>query len=160
MQNKKSVIKNEYIPISAVVSIEELPTIDLINTYTKGKEQTKEITYYQYWKKSPDELVAFCRVIYETEIPKKFDFLIDLSDDCGGIEIAATITQAIWNGILPLKFIDLGYKTILIIQFENGIPERLYSLKNINDADFKTRFALCSALNKEKVLSKLKTYYK
>ena len=156
MQNQKPIIKNEYVPIHAVVPIEGLPTIDLINTFTKGREQTEEITYYLNWEKSPDELISFCTAVYETEIPKKFDFLIDLNDDYGGIEIAATITQAFWNGILPLKFIDLGYKTITIIQFENGIPERLNSLKNINNADFRTRFALCSLFNRENVLSELK----
>ncbi len=160
MQSQKSIIENEYVPISAVVQTEELPTIDLINTFTKGEKQTEEITYYLNWKKSPNELVSFCRAVCKTEIPKKFDFLIDLNDNYGGIEITATITQAIWNGIVPLKFIDSGYKTITVVKFENGIPERLNSLKNINDADFKTRFALCSISNKENVLSELKTYVK
>ncbi|WP_340155366.1 hypothetical protein [uncultured Winogradskyella sp.] len=156
MRNQKSIVKNEYIPISAVVGIDALPTRDSITKFAKEKEQTKEIVNYLNWKKSPNELVSFCRAVCETEVPKNFDFLIDLDDHSGGIEINATITQAIWNGMLPLNFIDLGYKTITIIEFENGIPERLNSLKDIDDADFKPRFALCSKSEKEKVISELK----
>jgi len=144
----------EYVPISAVVGLDSLPTIDLINQYTK--EKTKEIINYLNWEKSSNELVSFCRAVCETEVPTNFDFLIDLNNQSGGFEINAKITQALWNGAMPLNIIDLGYKTITIIEFENGIPECLNSLKDIDDADFKPRFALCSKSNKENVLSELK----
>jgi len=156
MQKERSIDKIEYIPISAFIELDKMPTIDSINKFDEKKEKTEEISNYLNWKKSPNELVSFCRAVCETKIPKNFDFLIDLKDNFGGIEINATITQAIWNGIIPLNFIDLGYKTITIIEFENGIPERLNSLKEIDDADFKPRFALCSKSEKEKVLSELK----
>ena len=156
MQNQKSIVENEYIPITAIVGLDKLPTIDTINQYIKNKEKTKEIIYYLNWKKSDNELVSFCRAVCETEVPKSFDFLIDLDDHSGGIEVNATVTQAIWNGVVPLEFIDSGYKTITVIEFENGIPERLNSLKDIEHTNFESRFALCSKSEKEKVLSELK----
>ncbi|WP_396637403.1 hypothetical protein [Maribacter sp. R77961] len=156
MQFRKSIVKNEYVPISAVVGLDKLPTIELINKYTKKKEKTEEIIRYLNWKKKRNELISFCRAVCETKVPTSFDFLIDLEDTSGGIEINAKINQAIWNGMVPLNIIDLGYKTITIIEFENGIPERLYSLKQMDEADFKPRFALCSKSSKENVLAELK----
>ncbi len=156
MNSLKSIVENEYVPISAFVELNKLPTIDSINSYTSDKEHTNEIIQYLNWKKSPNELVTFCRAVCETHIPKKFDFLIDLLDENGGINVNAIITHALWNGFIPLNFIDLGYKTITIIKFNNGIPERLNSLKEMDKADFKSRFALCSKLNKEEIIADLK----
>ena len=156
MNNQKSLVDIEYVPITALVELEKLPTKDSIDKLNKGKPVTDEITQYLNWKKSPNEIVSYCRAVYETEIPKKFDYLIDLLDDSGGIEIDATITQAIWNGIIPLNFIDLGYKTVTIIKFKDGIPERLNSLNEIDKTDFKPRFALCSKEVKNEIVTELK----
>lgn len=156
MNNPKSIVDIEYVPITAFVELDKLPTKYSIEKFTKGKPITDEITHYLNWKKSSNELVSYCRAVCETEIPKKFDYLIDLLDDSGGIEIDATINQAIWNGMIPLNFIDLGYKTITIIKFKDGIPKRLNSLSEIDQTDFKQRFVLCSKSDKEKVLNELK----
>ena len=156
MNNQKYLVDNEYVPISAFVELDKLPTKDSIDKFTKGKPITDEITQYLNWKKSSNELVSYCRAVCETKIPKQFNFLIDLNDKSGGIEIDATITQVIWNGMIPLDFIDLGYKTVTIIEFKNGIPERLKSLKEIDQADFKPRFVLCSKSDKNKIITELK----
>lgn len=147
----------EYVPITATVKTDKLPTEDSIERFTKDTEKTKEIVEYLKWQKSTNELVAYCRGEFESKIPKKFDFLIDLQNQSGGIELNATITYALWNGIIPLDFIDLGHKTIIIVKFENGIPECLGSLEEIDQTDFKPRFALCYKSDKEKVLTELKT---
>jgi len=157
MSNSKSLIDIEYVPITALVGLDKLPIKDSIDKFTRGRPITNEITQYLNWKKSSDELVSYCRGVYETEIPKKFDYLIDLLDNTGGIEIDAIIKHAIWNGIIPLNFIDLGYKTITIIKFKNGVPKRLNLLNSIEETDFKPRFALCSKSNKDEILTKLKT---
>lgn len=157
MENHKSINNNKYVPISAFVELEKLPTKDSITNFTKGKEKTKEIIEYLNWNKSQDELISFCRATYETYVPQKFDFLIDLLHNSGGIEINATIIHAIWNGMIPLNIIDLGYKTIIIIKFKNGIPKCLDSLNELSNADFKTRFALCSKSNKAEIIKELKT---
>ena len=87
---------------------------------------------------------------------KLIDFLIDLKDPNGGIEIISTIKQTLWNGMLPLNIIDIGYKTTCIIEFKNGIPERLNEMDYYEESDFKLRFALCSKFDKEVILKRLK----
>lgn len=146
---------SEHVHISAIVDLDMLPTIDSINKFLKTKENTDEIKNYLNWKKSKNELISFCRAVCKTNVPKKFDFLIDLEDNFGGIEVKATISHAIWNGIIPLNYIDLGYKTITIIKFDNGIPERLNNILKFEDADFKPRFVLCSKSDKKNVISLL-----
>ena len=150
----------EYVPIIATVKLDTLPTLEAIQRFIKNKEKTQEIIEYVKWQKSSNELVSYCRGVFESKIPKEFDFLIDLQNPLGGMELNATVSHALWNGIVPLDFIDLGHKTITIIKFENGIPECLKSLDEIDTTDFKPRFALCSKSIKEQVLTELKTYCK
>ncbi|MFD2725263.1 hypothetical protein [Hyunsoonleella rubra] len=158
MNKRKSIVENEYVPISAFVALDKLPAVDSINRFLRGKEKSEEVIAYLNWEKSSDELVSFCRAVCEIEIPKKFDFLIDLQDNLGGIDIDATITKAIWNGMLPLNFIDLGYKTFTIIKFKGGVPERLDSLEEMDEADFKPRFVLCSKSNKNEIITELERF--
>ena len=159
MNNQKHKADIKYIPISAYVELDKLPTKDVVNNFIKGREKTKEIIRYLNWKKSSNELVSFCRAVFETKIPNKFDFLIDLNNESGGVETEATFTQALWNGIIPLDYIDLGYKTITIIEFKNGIPECLKSLKEMDNTDFKAQFMLCSKIDKNEIIKKLKNHH-
>jgi hypothetical protein len=66
MNTLKSIVENEYIPISALVELDKLPTIDSINKFTGGKNHTNEIIQYQNWKKSSNELISYCRALCKT----------------------------------------------------------------------------------------------
>lgn len=135
-----------------------LPTREKISQFEKVDMQSIEIKNYLNWTQSKNEIVAYNGYgIFELEIPASFDFLIDLNDPNGGIDVESTIQQTIWNGMLPLNIIHLGYKTISIIEFNDGISHVLNELNYYEESDFKLRFALCNKKNKELILNKIKT---
>jgi hypothetical protein len=154
MQNDKILVENKFVPILCKLSKEMLPTLEIINQFDAN---TKEITNFLNWTESENEIITYnSYAMYELEIPASFNFLIDLKDPNGGIEIKSIIKQTIWNGRLPLNIIDSGYKTSCIIEFENGIPDRLNKLKYYEKRDFKLRFALCDKTDKERIINRLK----
>ncbi|MCG2420548.1 hypothetical protein K8089_16115 [Aequorivita sp. F47161] len=158
MQNDKILVEDKFVPILCKLPKEMLPTIEIINQFEKAEKNTKEIVKYLNWTKSDNEIITYNGYgMFELEIPANFDFLIDLKDPNGGIEIKSIIKQTMWNGMLPLNIIDLGYKTSCIIEFENGIPDRINELSYYADSDFKLRFALCNKSDKEIILNKRKT---
>jgi hypothetical protein len=158
MQNDKVLIEDKFVPILCLLTKELLPTMEIINQFDKADKNTKEILNYLNWTQTKNEIVTYNgHGMFEFEIPASFDFLIDLNDPKGGIEVKSTIKQTMWNGMLPLNIIDLGYKTSCIIEFENGIPKRLNELNYYAESDFKLRFALCNKSDKEIILNKRKT---
>ncbi len=157
MQKNEVPTEDKYVPILCFLTKEFLPTLETINQFDNADKNSKEIRNYLNWTQSENEIVTYNSYgIYELEVPSSFDFLIDLKDPNGGIEIISTIKQTMWNGMLPLNIIDLGYKTTCIIEFKNGIPERLNEMDYYKESDFKLRFALCSKFDKEVIIKRLK----
>ncbi len=143
MADIKTLIKDKFVPILCLLRKEMLPTMATINQFEKANKNTREIKKYINWTQNKNEIVTYNGYgMFELEIPANFDFLIDLNDPNGGIEIKSTIKQTMWNGMLPLNIINLGYKTSCVIEFERGIPERLKELEYYDKSDFKLRFAL------------------
>lgn len=158
MADKKTLIEDKYVPILCLLKKEMLPTIETINQFEKADKNTSEIQNYLNWTQSENEIVTYNGyAMVELEIPASFNFLIDLNDTNGGIEVKSTIKQTMWNGMLPLNIIDLGYKTTCIIEFDHGVPNRLNELSYYKESDFKLRFALCDKNDKDIILNKIRT---
>ncbi|MCR9254319.1 MAG: hypothetical protein NXI20_28155 [bacterium] len=147
------------LPIHCKVESNDLPSVELINNWTKGDLSSKEIQTYLNWSKSDDEVVVYNgHVPIGLSLPLRFDFLIDLKDVKGGIAVEAVVKQSFWNGIIPENHIESGYKTITVIQFPQGVPTQLNSLLSIADSDFKMRFGLCNSDEKDQILANLKVH--
>lgn len=158
MDKKETLTEDKFVPIICLLKREMLPTIETINQFEKADKNTSEIQNYLNWTQSENEIMTYNgHGMFKLKIPVSFDFLIDMNDPNGGIEVKSTIKQTMWNGMLPLNIIDLGYKTSCIIEFENGIPERLNELSYYAESDFKLRFALCNNHDKEIILNKRRT---
>ncbi|WP_299611370.1 hypothetical protein [uncultured Aquimarina sp.] len=158
MTSKKILAEDKYVPILCLLTKDMLPTIETINQFEKAGKKTIEIKNYLNWTQNKNEIVTYNGYgMFELQIPASFDFLIDINDVNGGIEVKSTIQQTMWNGMLPLNIIDFGYKTTCIIEFEKGIPKVLNELNYYQESDFKLRFALCNKKDKEVILNKIKT---
>ncbi len=146
----------KYVPLTATVELKKLPSMKIFKRFSKLDLKTKEIVEYLNWEKSKNELVIYCRARFDIEIPKKYNYLIDLNNPLEGIVIHSEIKHALWNGVIPLNMMEEFYHTFLIIKFKNSIPNCLNSLVGIDKSDLKIRFALCDEKDKNIVINKIK----
>lgn len=149
--------EDRVLPILSTIRMEQLPSEELIGKWTKGKINTPEIQKFLSWERQDNQIVTYNGYGYcDTEIPKTYDFLIDLDDPQGGIDTEVTIVHAIYNGVVPLNTIEHGHKTVCVLEFSGGIPERLDLLLPFEESAFKFRFGLCSKTDKAAILERIK----
>jgi hypothetical protein len=95
------------------------------------KDKEKDIAYEKFinWTRQENEVAIFTTYAYaDFSIPKEFDCIFNISNPEIYITNKFTLTQSIFEGWIPIDFIDHGHKHLCVLTFENQIPEILNQL--------------------------------
>lgn len=133
---KPKIEENKFLPIVALVPEKVLPSKYDIEKLIKGKKEINQgvVNDYYNWLKSKNEMVIFCGYGQDVpKIPTKYDYLIDFNHPDKLTSVEATVRFALWDGLIPLDFIEFGQKTICIISFREKIPAELAQLPSWED---------------------------
>ena len=90
----------------------------------RDKEKTKSLIKYLNWQESENEIALFTMYAYaDFEIPKQFSCIFDYRNPNRFVKTNMTLNQSIWEGWLPVNYIDHGHKHLAIFKFDEQIPE-------------------------------------
>tara|TARA_B100000780_G_C20939571_1_gene374712 strand:- start:4 stop:498 length:495 start_codon:yes stop_codon:yes gene_type:complete len=152
-------IEKRVLPIIAIGTEDVLPSKESIEKWINDntKFNSEPIKNFYKWKKSDNEIIAYCGYGYcDTSIPKIYNCLFDIDKPNQPIEVHAEVKFSIWNGLIPIDTIDHGHKTICIISFDKEVPKILNQVPNWTD--FKkgnyryNKFGLCNKQHYEQVI--------
>ena len=163
LQETDSPIEDRLLPILCLVPRELLPTRDSIYKLTTGKQNINErlINDYLDWTQSNNEIIAYTGYgYYDADVPKTYDYLLDLENPEHGQRVKAKIKFGIWSNWMPLDTIERGHKTICIIEFDSTVPNELLMLPNLDNwianKNSSLRFGLCDRKDKDLVIDRIK----
>lgn len=88
------------------------------------KIENEPYNKFTNWIKEPNEVAIVTMYAYANfSIPKKFDCIFLYDNPVQYIHSDFTLTQSIFEGYLPIDYIEHGCKHLCIFKFENNIPE-------------------------------------
>lgn len=98
-------------------------------TRLRCKEQNDSIKKYLNWNETQKEIALFTMYAYaDFDIPKRFSCIFDFRNPERFVKTNMTLTQSIYEGWLPVTYIDHGHKHLGIFKFDEEIPEIIYEL--------------------------------
>lgn len=100
-------------------------------TISRFLKKNKNDAYFEYlkWKETHNEIALFTMYAYaDFYVPKKFNCIFNYKNPEIFCESKMTLTQSIWEGWLPMKRIEHGYKHLAIFKFEEEIPKLINDL--------------------------------
>lgn len=88
-----------------------------------GKPKDQAYKSFMAWKEKQDEIALFTYYAYaDLNIPKTYNCIFDLDHPENKTVTPFTIIQSVWEGWLPVPYIEHGYKHLLIVKFEEEVP--------------------------------------
>jgi hypothetical protein len=119
----------------------------------------KDDSYYQFinWRRKENEIVVLTEYANaDVPLPINLDTIFQFDQPGNSIQLDFSITQAVFNGWMPINEISRGHKHFCIIEFSTAVPDLFQSLP-LFDKSFETgiRLGLCLAANFESIKTKL-----
>lgn len=102
------------------------------DTQKRYKHNTQTFAAYQkymHWKRGINEAAIFTLYAYaDFSVPKTFDCIFYIDHPEVHVRTPYVLSQCIWEGWLPVDFVDDGHKHLCIFTFEEGIPDIIRQL--------------------------------
>jgi hypothetical protein len=98
--------------------------------------RSKDDCYYTFinWEKSPLELVGVTMYApEEIKLPRKYDVIFQIDKPSNFEVVPVIITQAIFNGWMPIDYLEKGHKHVCVMRFSNQIPRIFNSAATFKD---------------------------
>ena len=89
-------------------------------------DREKDAFYHRFitWKRTENEMAVFTLYAYaDLSIPKSFDCIFRIDNPRAFVNVSCQLTQSIWEVWAPLGSIDHGHKHLVILEFENKVPD-------------------------------------
>ena len=108
-------------------------TIETIKADVRGfmSNRDKDDIYYKFvdWQRKPNEIVVLTMYAYDDiPLPKRFGTIFQIDNTSNYIHLDYIVTQAVFNGWMPVNEISRGHKHICIIEFPNEMPDIFLSV--------------------------------
>ena len=110
----------------------ELSQKDVIKRFT-NREKNDLYRKYINWKRNSNEIIVFTMYAYaDLRLNKKFDCIFNYDNPNEFVKKKFTLTQSLFEGWAPIDTIEDGHKHLIILEFENEIPEIIFKLHKEN----------------------------
>jgi hypothetical protein len=124
----------------------------------------KNDLYNQYinWKRNSNEIVVFTTYAYaDLELNKEFDCIFNHHHPDEFVLEKFVVTQSLYEGWIPIDTVEHGHKHLLVLQFENEIPQLLFKLHredNLQDTrpEIHAKLGFCTKNDFEFISDRLK----
>lgn len=124
-----------------------------------GKNKTPAYDTYLQWAYGPHEAALFTFYAYaDLPVPKSFDCIFHISHPEIYVRIPYILTQSIWEGWMPVDFVEHGHKHLCIFSFPQGVPDIIRQLppeeSYRSDADAGIRLGLCEFRDLQAIINR------
>lgn len=136
-------------------------TIETIKADISGfmSNREKDDIYRKFieWQRKANEIVVLTMYAYDDiPLPKKFDTIFQYNTPSNFIHLDYTITQAVFNGWMPVSEISRGQKHICIIEFINKMPDIFLSVPLFDETlQSGIQLGFCNEANFESIKTNL-----
>lgn len=99
------------------------------NTIEKANRKSLEHQRYMHWTRGENEIAVFSLYAYaDLDLNKKFDVVFDIDHPENFVQTSFRIKQSIFNGWFAIDTISHGHKHLLVLEFDNEVPNLIYKL--------------------------------
>ena len=132
---------------------------DDVKSFLINRQRDDLFHQFMNWQKKRNEIAVLTMYAFaDILLPKQFDIVFQIDNLSNYVNINYTIRQAIINGWTSTAEIGYGHKHVLILKFENSVPDIFNLLSDFNEAQqYKTNKELgfCAKSDFELIKEKL-----
>lgn len=123
----------------------------ILNSNRKSFVKDKYFDDFIHWKRSSNQVAIYSDFAFaDVKLPIIMNCIFDLDKPQDWVNVDFTVIQSIFNGRLPIDSIEHGHRHLLILDFEQNVPqifENLYVHYGNTPFEFKegsTRLGFCN----------------